>query len=142
MWGTAVNLAHQMRSGASDSGVYVTSEVYEVMRDIRQLPRREALPSTARTAESGDWRSASEAVEPFWLYWAGGLTLGAAFPLISLTEWHNFLRAGKAHWPAVNLLRTTSCRWRRCCCLDQGGAGAAQFNLVRVLATVFGSWCC
>jgi class 3 adenylate cyclase len=37
MWGAAVNLAHQMRSGASDSGVYVTSEVYEVMRDIRQF---------------------------------------------------------------------------------------------------------
>ena len=37
MWGAAVNLAHQMRSGATESGVYVTSEVYEVMRDIRQF---------------------------------------------------------------------------------------------------------
>ncbi|HEY1840231.1 MAG TPA: adenylate/guanylate cyclase domain-containing protein [Mycobacterium sp.] len=37
MWGAAVNLAHQMRSGASDSGIYVTSDVYEVMRDIRQF---------------------------------------------------------------------------------------------------------
>jgi class 3 adenylate cyclase len=37
MWGAAVNLAQQMRSGATESGVYVTSEVYEVMRDIRQF---------------------------------------------------------------------------------------------------------
>jgi class 3 adenylate cyclase len=37
MWGAAVNLAHQMRSGATESGIYVTSEVYEVMRDIRQF---------------------------------------------------------------------------------------------------------
>ena len=37
MWGAAVNLAHQMRSGATESGVYVTSEVYELMRDIRQF---------------------------------------------------------------------------------------------------------
>jgi class 3 adenylate cyclase len=37
MWGTAVNLAHQMRSSTAESGVYVTSEVYEVMRDIRQF---------------------------------------------------------------------------------------------------------
>jgi len=37
MWGTAVNLAHQMRSNTAESGVYVTSEVYEVMRDIRQF---------------------------------------------------------------------------------------------------------
>jgi class 3 adenylate cyclase len=37
MWGTAVNLAHQMRSSTGESGVYVTSEVYEVMRDIRQF---------------------------------------------------------------------------------------------------------
>jgi class 3 adenylate cyclase len=26
-----------MRSGANQSGIYVTSEVYEVMRDIRQF---------------------------------------------------------------------------------------------------------
>ncbi|MGB8795377.1 MAG: adenylate/guanylate cyclase domain-containing protein, partial [Mycobacterium sp.] len=37
MWGAAVNLAHQMHSGATESGVYVTSEVYELMRDIRQF---------------------------------------------------------------------------------------------------------
>ncbi|WIM89467.1 adenylate/guanylate cyclase domain-containing protein [Candidatus Mycobacterium wuenschmannii] len=37
MWGAAVNLAHQMRSGATDSGVFVTSDVYEVMRDLRQF---------------------------------------------------------------------------------------------------------
>ncbi len=37
MWGAAVNLAYQMRSGATQSGIYVTSEVYEVMRDTRQF---------------------------------------------------------------------------------------------------------
>ncbi|MFZ0905482.1 MAG: adenylate/guanylate cyclase domain-containing protein [Mycobacterium sp.] len=37
MWGAAVNLAYQMRSGATESGIYVTSEVYEVMHDIRQF---------------------------------------------------------------------------------------------------------
>jgi class 3 adenylate cyclase len=37
MWGAAVNLAHQMRSGATESGIFVTSEVYEVMRDIRHF---------------------------------------------------------------------------------------------------------
>ena len=37
MWGTAVNLAHQMRSSTAESGAYVTSEVYEVMRDMRQF---------------------------------------------------------------------------------------------------------
>ncbi|WP_343600075.1 adenylate/guanylate cyclase domain-containing protein [Mycobacterium sp.] len=37
MWGAAVSLAHQMHSGAPQPGVYVTSEVYDVMRDIRQF---------------------------------------------------------------------------------------------------------
>ncbi len=37
MWGAAVNLAHQMRSGTSGSGIYVTTDVYEVLRDIRQF---------------------------------------------------------------------------------------------------------
>ena len=27
MWGAAVNLAHQMRSGATESGVFVTSDL-------------------------------------------------------------------------------------------------------------------
>ena len=37
MWGTAVNLAHQMRSGTTESGVFVTSDVYELLRDMRQF---------------------------------------------------------------------------------------------------------
>jgi class 3 adenylate cyclase len=40
MWGAAVNLAHQMRSGTMQSGkpgIYVTEPVYEAMRDIRQF---------------------------------------------------------------------------------------------------------
>ena len=37
MWGAAVNLAHQVRSGTTESGIFVTSDVYEVMRDIRHF---------------------------------------------------------------------------------------------------------
>ena len=56
MWGAAVNLAHQMRSGASDSGVYVTSEVYEVMRDIRQFTPAGSV--TVNGLEQPIWRLA------------------------------------------------------------------------------------
>jgi class 3 adenylate cyclase len=56
MWGTAVNLAHQMRSGTSDSGVYVTSEVYEVMRDIRQFTPAGSV--TVGGSEQPIWRLA------------------------------------------------------------------------------------
>ncbi len=34
MWGSAVSLAYQMQSGAPQAGIYVTSPVYEAMRDI------------------------------------------------------------------------------------------------------------
>ncbi|WP_055400088.1 MULTISPECIES: adenylate/guanylate cyclase domain-containing protein [unclassified Mycobacterium] len=37
MWGAAVSLAYQMQSGSSQSGIYVTSQVYEAMRDVRQF---------------------------------------------------------------------------------------------------------
>ncbi len=37
MWGAAVNLAHQVQSGFPQPGVYVTSQVYEVMRDTRHF---------------------------------------------------------------------------------------------------------
>jgi class 3 adenylate cyclase len=54
MWGAAVNLAHQMRSGARESGVYVTSEVYEVMRDIRQFTAAGSI--TVDGSEQPIWR--------------------------------------------------------------------------------------
>jgi class 3 adenylate cyclase len=37
MWGQAVNLAYQAQSGSPQPGVYVTSAVYEVMRDSRSF---------------------------------------------------------------------------------------------------------
>ena len=36
MWGAAVNMAHQMRSGTSESGIFVTTDVYEA--DARHPP--------------------------------------------------------------------------------------------------------
>jgi class 3 adenylate cyclase len=56
MWGAAVNLAHQMHSGATESGIYVTSAVYEVMRDIRQFTPAGSI--TVGGSEQPIWRLA------------------------------------------------------------------------------------
>ena len=37
MWGSAVNLAYQVQSGSPQAGVYVTSAVYDTMRDSRDF---------------------------------------------------------------------------------------------------------
>jgi class 3 adenylate cyclase len=37
MWGAAVSLAYQMHRGAPQPGIYVSSQVYEAMRDVRQF---------------------------------------------------------------------------------------------------------
>ncbi|HUE34508.1 MAG TPA: adenylate/guanylate cyclase domain-containing protein [Mycobacterium sp.] len=37
MWGAAVSLAYQMHRGAPQPGIYVSSQVYEAMRDMRQF---------------------------------------------------------------------------------------------------------
>ncbi|MGB3481436.1 MAG: adenylate/guanylate cyclase domain-containing protein [Mycobacterium sp.] len=37
MWGTAVNLAYQAQSGSPQPGVYVTSRVYDLMRDSKDF---------------------------------------------------------------------------------------------------------
>jgi class 3 adenylate cyclase len=37
MWGAAVSLAYQMHSGSPQPGIYVTSAVYDQLRDIRQF---------------------------------------------------------------------------------------------------------
>ncbi|ORB71365.1 adenylate/guanylate cyclase domain-containing protein [Mycobacterium shinjukuense] len=37
MWGTAVSLAYQMHSGSPQPGIYVTSHVYQTLRDVRQF---------------------------------------------------------------------------------------------------------
>ena len=54
MWGAAVNLAHQMHSGATESGIYVTSDVYEVMRDIRHFTPAGSI--TVGGSEQPIWR--------------------------------------------------------------------------------------
>jgi class 3 adenylate cyclase len=56
MWGAAVNLAHQMRTSATESGIFVTSDVYEVMRDIRQFANVGTV--TVNGAEQPVWRLA------------------------------------------------------------------------------------
>lgn len=37
MWGAAVSLAYQMHSGAPQPGIYVSSQVYQAMRDVRHF---------------------------------------------------------------------------------------------------------
>jgi class 3 adenylate cyclase len=37
MWGSAVNVAYQVQSGSPQPGIYVTSRVYDVMRDTRDF---------------------------------------------------------------------------------------------------------
>jgi class 3 adenylate cyclase len=54
MWGAAVNMAHQMRSSTSDFGIFVTTDVYEVMRDIRQFAQVGSL--TIDGSEQPIWR--------------------------------------------------------------------------------------
>ncbi|WP_231639251.1 adenylate/guanylate cyclase domain-containing protein [Mycobacterium sp. Marseille-P9652] len=39
MWGGAVSLAFQMQSGAAQPGIYVSAQVYEALRDVRQFAR-------------------------------------------------------------------------------------------------------
>jgi class 3 adenylate cyclase len=54
MWGAAVNLANRMHRGATESGIYVTSEVYDLMRDIRQFTPAGSI--TAGGEERPIWR--------------------------------------------------------------------------------------
>jgi class 3 adenylate cyclase len=54
MWGSAVNLAYQVQSGSPQPGVYVTSAVYDVMRDGRNFTSVGAI--TVDGEEQPIWR--------------------------------------------------------------------------------------
>ncbi|HVQ98644.1 MAG TPA: adenylate/guanylate cyclase domain-containing protein, partial [Mycobacterium sp.] len=54
MWGAAVSLAHQIRGSTTESGIYVTSQVYEVMRDVHQFTPAGTI--TVGGAEQPVWR--------------------------------------------------------------------------------------
>jgi class 3 adenylate cyclase len=56
MWGSAVNLAYQVQSGSPQPGVYVTSRVYDAMRDTRSFTSTGAI--TVDGAEQPIWRLA------------------------------------------------------------------------------------
>ena len=79
-------------------------------------------------------------VDPVWLCWAIGLTIGLPLLLISLTEWHQFLvRRQSALVRPVNLLRSYLVPLAALLVLLVEVARVpAHFDSVRVLATVFG----
>ena len=56
MWGSAVNLAYQVQSGSPQPGVYVTSQVYETMRDTRHFTSAGVI--TVDSEEQPIWRLA------------------------------------------------------------------------------------
>lgn len=56
MWGSAVNLAYQVQSGSPQPGVYVTSTVYDTMRDSRHFESAGVI--TVDGAEQPVWRLA------------------------------------------------------------------------------------
>nr|WP_236147443.1 adenylate/guanylate cyclase domain-containing protein [Mycolicibacterium sp. CH28] len=58
MWGDAVNLAHQVKSGAGRPGVYVTARVYDTLRDTMAFT--EAGTLTVDGAPQQIWRVAEE----------------------------------------------------------------------------------
>jgi class 3 adenylate cyclase len=58
MWGSAVNLAYQVQSGSPQPGVYVTSTVYDAMRDSRKFASAGAI--TVDGEEQPVWRLAQQ----------------------------------------------------------------------------------
>jgi len=56
MWGSAVNLAYQVQSGSPQPGIYVTSSVYDVLRDSRSFSPAGVI--TVDGAEQPIWRVA------------------------------------------------------------------------------------
>jgi class 3 adenylate cyclase len=56
MWGAAVNLAYQVQSGSPQPGVYVTSTVYDAMRDSRNFTSAGVV--TVDGEEQSVWRLA------------------------------------------------------------------------------------
>ncbi len=53
MWGAAVNLAHQIKNGAPQPGIYVTSRVYDTLQETM------AFTSAGTVSVDG-------ATEPIW----------------------------------------------------------------------------
>jgi class 3 adenylate cyclase len=43
MWGTAVNLAHRLKNGMPQSGIYVTSRVYDALADTVSFTETDAI---------------------------------------------------------------------------------------------------
>jgi class 3 adenylate cyclase len=58
MWGSAVNLAYQVQSGSPQPGVYVTSTVYDTLRDSRSFTAAGVI--TVDGEEQPVWRLAQQ----------------------------------------------------------------------------------
>ncbi len=89
MWGAAVDLAYQVQSGSPQPGVYVTSDVYDAMRDTRHFTAAGEVNVggvvTAHLAARGA-PVVTTIVDSSWFYWAVGVAIGLPICLVILTE--------------------------------------------------------
>ena len=89
MWGAAVDLAYQVQSGSPQPGVYVTSDVYDAMRDTRQFTAAGEITvdgDAAAHLAAGGAAVVTRVVDSSWFYWAVGVAIGLPIGLVILTE--------------------------------------------------------
>ena len=96
MWGSAVNVAYQVQSGSPQPGIYVTSRVYDVMRDTRDFGAAGEVGGGKRhgadLAKFDGARAVTGVLDAPWFYWAVGVAVGFPIALVVLTELQNALR--------------------------------------------------
>ena len=143
MWGAAVDLAYQVQSGSPQPGVYVTSDVYDAMRDSRQFTAAGEVAVDGEAATHLAARGAAvvtSVVDAPWFYWAVGVAIGLPIGLVLLTELRNALpRRGSALARPVGLVRNYILPLGALLLLlVKATQVSGEATPVRIVATVFG----
>ena len=104
MWGSAVNLAHQAQRGPREPGIFVTSAVYEAMRDVQRFVAagEVTVGTPPDTSTEPIWRLLERSLMAAvlsapWFYWAVGIAVGLPVLLVLLTEIAKCVAAPQQH---------------------------------------------
>ena len=143
MWGAAVDLAYQVQSGSPQPGVYVTSDVYDAMRDTRQFTAAGEVTVGGEVAAhlaAGGASVVTRIVDSSWFYWAVGVAIGLPIGLVILTEVRATLaRRGSALARPVGLVRNYILPLAALLLLlVKATEVSAEATPVRIVATVLG----
>lgn len=100
MWGAAVNVAYQVKSGSPQPGIDVTDRVYQALQATMTFTSAGTMSVDGQDEPilaTGGAAMIADVFTSAWFYWAVAIAVGLPIGMVVLTEWQHALRRRESY---------------------------------------------